>query len=124
MKLLILFETIAKKIKPYQKVGYFLAVIFITLMIIPLIMPTPTEFIGFAITDEYGMFALLGCILLLLFNIVSTVFISMPIMATESESVLTRLKLKVTRFLYFILAMFFVVLTLTVLFLSIRLLRV
>jgi len=124
VNILTLFEVAAVKIKPFQKMSYFLAVIFITLLIVPLIVPTQAEFIGFAISDDYGKFALLGCIWLLLFNLVTNVFINIPIQATESDSTFRRIKLKLARFLYFILAMFFVVLTLTILFLSIRLLRV
>jgi len=124
LNVLVLFETIARKIKPYQKVSYFFAVIFITVFVIVQILPVQAAFIGFDVNNDYGKLGLLGCIWLLLFNMITTVFIDTPKITTKSDSVFTRFKLKVKRFFYFLLAVFFLVLTIIILYLSMRLLRV
>ena len=122
--MLVLFESVAKKIKPYQKISYFIAVVFIIFLAVPVIFPIQAESVGLDFTDGYGKLGLLSCIWLLLLNIVTSIFINIPKAATESDSFFMRIKLKVKRFFYFILALLLIVLTLVILVLSIRLLRV
>jgi len=124
VNLLILLEVIAMRIKPYQKVSYFFTIVFITLIVMTLILPEQAALIGFDMGSDYGKLGLLGCIWLLLFNIVTRVFIDIPKRVNEGGSLFTRCKLKLRRFFYYILALFFVSLTLVVFILSIRLLRV
>lgn len=123
MNTLALFEAIAKKIKPYQKVNYFLAVVFMLFIVMALIFPIQAELISLDVASGYGKLALLGCIWLLLLNIMVSIFIDAPEVITEEHSFFTRYRLKIKRLLYYILAMLFIILTLTILVLSVRLLR-
>ena len=124
MTLLTVFEVIAKKIKPYQNIGYFLVLVFIALLVIPLLLPNQVQFNYLDINDEYGRLGLLACIWILLLNVIVRVFNDIPQKVINKKAIFKLLGYKIKRFFYFILALFFIMLTLVILILTIRLLRV
>ena len=124
MTLLAVFEVIAKKIKPYQNIGYFLVLVFIALLVIPLLFPNQAQFNYLDINNEYGRLGLLACIWILLLNVIVRVFNDIPQKVINKKAIFKLLAYKIKRFFYFILALFFIMLTLVILILSIRLIRV
>lgn len=121
MKLLVLFESIAKTIKPYQKVSNFIA-IFVIIAILA-ILSIQERNVAKEVNSGYGTLLLLSTIWLLLVNLMTTVFSDISHNISDSDSLFKRLKLKLIRSLYFILALFFTLLSLAVIILTIRLLK-
>jgi len=124
LNILTLFEGVAGKMKPYQKFSYLLVVSILLILAIPFIFPNQAEFLHFDISGANGRLGLLATIWLLFLNIIVSLFIDIPKKGDVESTLFLRCKLKMKRFFYFLLAIFFVLLTLVILVLSIRLIRV
>ncbi|HCM48768.1 MAG TPA: hypothetical protein DIS98_15150, partial [Colwellia sp.] len=74
--------------------------------------------------NSYAMLSFVGIIWLLLFNILLSLFHHIPNIDEGSKGIFSRVKIKVQRSCYHLLALLFIALTLVIVFLTVRMLRV
>lgn len=118
--MLDLLAKLATKLQPFRKLSYLLAVILVGIIVTQLLQtssqPQPTS--------PYASLSFIACIWLLLFNLLLSLFDNIPKINTDSQGVFIRIKIKVQRSLYHFFALLFIGLTLVIVFLSLRMLRV
>ncbi len=119
--MLELLEKLSIKLQPFRKLIYLLVAILIVIIVIQLLQ-TPSP--HYQSNNSYAILSFITCIWLLLFNILISTFNNIPSLTNKSLGVVTRLKVKLWRFYYHFLALLFIGLTLVIVFLSIRLLRI
>lgn len=117
--MLELLAKLATKLQPFRKLSYLLAVILVGIIFSQLQQTTSQQ-----PTSPYALLSFIACIWLLLFNILLSLFDNIPKINTDSPGIFIRIKLKVQRILYHFLALLFIGLTLVIVFLSLRVLRV
>ncbi|MCJ8296027.1 MAG: hypothetical protein MJK15_16615 [Colwellia sp.] len=117
--MLDLLAKLATKLQPFRKLSYLLAVILVGIVFSQLQQITSQQ-----PTSPYALLSFIACIWLLLFNILLSLFDNIPKINTDSPGIFIRIKLKVQRSLYHVLALLFIALTLVIVFLSLRMLRV
>ena len=117
--MLDLLAKLATKLQPFRKLSYLLAVILVGIIFSQLQQTTSQQ-----PTSPYALLSFIACIWLLLFNILLSLFDNIPKINTDSPGIFIRIKLKVQRILYHFLALLFIGLTLVIVFLSLRMLRV
>ena len=117
--MLDLLAKLATKLQPFRKLSYLLAVILVGIIFSQLQQTTSQQ-----PTSPYALLSFIACIWLLLFNILLSLFDNIPKINTDSSGIFIRIKLKVQRSLYHVLALLFIALTLVIVFLSLRMLRV
>ena len=117
--MLDLLAKLATKLQPFRKLSYLLAVILVGIIFSQLQQTTSQQ-----PTSPYALLSFITCIWLLLFNILLSLFDNIPKINTDSPGIFIRIKLKVQRSLYHILALLFIGLTIVIVFLSLRMLRV
>ena len=117
--MLDLLAKLATKLQPFRKLSYLLAVILVGIIFSQLQQTTSQQ-----PTSPYALLSFIACIWLLLFNILLSLFDNIPKINTDSPGIFIRIKLKVQRILYHFLALLFIGLTLVIVFLSLRVLRV
>jgi hypothetical protein len=122
--MLVIFERIANRLKPYQVLGYFLMFVSIVFFILPGVFPDIVQFSFLYANNEYGRLGLLSCLWILLLNISVMVFNDLPQRDISNITFFKRWAYKVQRFFYSILAILFIILTLAILLLTVRFLRV
>jgi len=118
-----MLEILAKlsvKLLPFRKLIY-LAMIILVGIIITQLLQTPSQTQP---SNTFSIFSLVGLIWLLLFNILLSIFHNIPRIGDDSKSRLSRFKIKVKRCFYHFLALLFIGLTLVIVFLSVRMLRI
>lgn len=118
--MLDVLSKLAVKLKPLQKLSYVLIAILAAIIIFQLNQPSSLQ------TDKsnsYAFFSFLTCIWLLLFNLLIAIFDNVPVISSDKQAIFSRIKSKVRRGFYHFLALLFVALTLIIIFLSIRMLR-
>ena len=108
-------------LKPFKKVTHLLVASLVVVIVIQL-KQSPTY--NLQATNPIAIFSFLACIWLLLLNLLISLFDNIPVKKTEKTGFFSRLKSKVHRGFYQFIALLFIALTLTIIFLSIRLLRV
>ena len=117
--MLDLLAKLATKLQPFRKLSYLLAVILVGIIFSQLQQTTSQQ-----PTSPYALLSFIACIWLLLFNILLSLFDNIPKINTDSPGIFIRIKLKVQRSLYHVVALLFIALTLVIVFLSLRMLRV
>jgi len=118
-----MLEILAKlsgKLLPFRKLIY-LAMIILVGVIITQLLQTPSPLKS---SNAVGILSLVGLIWLLLFNILLSIFHNIPRIDNDSNSRLSRVKIKVKRGVFHVLALLFVGLTLVIILLSVRMLRI
>lgn len=119
--MLELLEKLATKLQPFRKLSYLLAsilvgVIFVQLLQAPLQYEQPNDF--------YAILSFIACIWLLLFNILISIFDNIPSASNNTLGMVARFKIKLQLAFYQLLALLFIGLTLVIIFITIRLLRI
>ncbi len=118
-----MLEILAKlsaKLQPFRKLTYLVMALLVGFIVTQLLQtPSPSQSI-----NPYTMLSFLGIIWLLLFNILLLLFHNIPRVEEGSKGIFTRVKIKVQRSFYHFLALLFIGLTLVIVFLSVRMLRV
>ena len=118
--MLDVLSKLAVKLKPFQKLSYVLIVLLAVTIIFQLNQPSSLQVDK---SNSYAFFSFLTCIWLLLFNLLIAMFDNIPLINNDNKGIISRIKNKVRRGFYHFLALLFVVLTLVIIFLSIRMLR-
>lgn len=117
-----MLEILAKlsgKLLPFRKLIYLAMIILVGVIITQLLQaPSPSK-----PSNAVSILSLVGLIWLLLFNILLSTFYNIP-RADDIESRLALVKIKVKRCFYHFLAILFIGLTLVIIFLSVRMLRI
>jgi len=113
-------EKLATKLQPLRKLSYLLIVLLV-IGIITLLLQDPTN--DQLSTNSYTVLSFVGCIWLLLFNLLLSIFTNIPSTGNQL-SMFKRLQVKIQRCFYHILAILFIGLTLLIIFLTIRMLRI
>jgi len=111
---------IAEKLQCFRKLTYLLAVLLVGFILTQL-LATPSSAQS---SSSYAMLSFIGVIWLILFNILLSLFHNIPTNNEESKGVLSRVKIKIQRSFYHLLALLFIGLTLMIVFLSIRMFRI
>jgi hypothetical protein len=109
------------KLQPLRKLSYVLGAIFIT-VIISQLFQKPAQL--HQVDNSYTILSFVSCIWLLLFNILILTFKEVPSVNKVTSGIISRFKIKVQRAFYHLLALLFVGLSLTIIILTIRLLRI
>lgn len=118
--MLQILTKLAEKLQPFRKFTYFVALLLVGVIVTQLLQtPSPTHPVY-----PYAILSFVACIWLLLLNILLSIFHNIPVDNAPSKSMFFRLKIKVQRCFYHLLALLFLGLTLVIIFLSIRMLRV
>lgn len=118
--MLELLGRLSVKLQPLRKLSYILGAIFVAVIITQLLQtPSPQQ----QLSNPYAALSFVACIWLLLFNILILTFKSIPIADKHSLGIIARFKNKLQRAFYHFLALLFIVLTLVIMFLTIRMLR-
>ena len=108
------------KLQPLRKISILLSVILLAIIVTQLLGPSSYP----KTNTTFELFSFVTLIWLLLFNLLLSLFQSIPSIDKERDRILARIKIKVQRSLYQLLAVFFVGLTLVIIFLSVRMLRI
>lgn len=108
------------KLQPFRRLSY-LAAALLAGVIVTLLLQTPLPMQS---TNTFSMLSFLGFIWLLLFNILLSIFHNIPRVDESSNGSFMRVKIKVQRCFYHLLALLFIGLTLVIIFLTVRILRV
>lgn len=119
--MLEILAKLAMWLKPFKKVIHLLVVTLVVLIVVQL-KQSPSY--DLRATNPLAIFSFLACIWLLLLNLLISLFENIPVKKTEKTGIFSRLKSKACRGVYQFIALLFIALTLTIIFLSIRLLRV
>ena len=118
-----MLEILAKlsgKLLPFRKLIYLAMVLLVGVIIIQLLqIPSPAK-----PSNAFSILSLVGLIWLLLFNILLSTFHNIPRIDDDTKSRLALVKIKVKRCFYYFLAILFIGLTLVIIFLSVRMLRI
>ena len=118
-----MLEILAKlsgKLLPFRKLIYLAMIILVGVIITQLLQaPSPSK-----PSNTVSILSLVGLIWLLLFNILLSTFHNIPRVDDDTKSRLTLVKIKVKRGVFHVLALLFVGLTLVIIFLSVRMLRI
>ena len=118
-----MLEILAKlsgKLLPFRKLIYLTMIILVGVIITQLLQaPSPSK-----PSNAVSILSLVGLIWLLLFNILLSTFHNIPRVDDDTKSRLTLVKIKVKRGVFHVLALLFVGLTLVIIFLSVRMLRI
>ena len=118
-----MLEILAKlsgKLLPFRKLIYLAMIILVGVIITQLLQaPSPSK-----PSNAVSILSLVGLIWLLLFNILLSTFHNIPRVDDDTKSRLTLFKIKVKRGVFHVLALLFVGLTLVIIFLSVRMLRI
>jgi hypothetical protein len=118
--MLEILEKLSVKLLPFRKLIYLAMIILVGVMITQLLQtPSPTQ-----ASNTFSILSLIGLIWLLLFNILLSIFHNIPKSDNDSKSRLALVKIKVKRCFYHVLAILFIGLTLVIIFLSVRMLRI
>ncbi len=118
--MLEILEKLSVKLLPFRKLIYFALIILVGVMITQLLQtPSATHS-----SNTFSILSLVGFIWLLLLNILLSIFHNIPKIEGNSNSRLSRVKIKVKRGGFHVLALLFVGLTLVIIFLSVRMLRI
>lgn len=107
-------------LKPYQKLTYFFA----TLILINLVYQFVFLESSMQADDKATMFSLLGLIWLVLVNLMLQIFIEIPEKTQGARSVLAWIKHKLHQMLYYILSFLFIGLSISLIILSFKMMRV
>jgi len=111
---------LADKLHPFRKLIYLLAALLVGVIVTQLLIKSSPE----QSSSSYAMLSFMGVIWLLLFNILILLFHNIPDHNEESKGVLSRVKIKIQRTFYHFFALLFIGLTLMIVFLSVRMLRI
>jgi len=111
---------LAEKLQPFRKLTYLLAAILVGIIVTQL-LTTPSSAQS---SNSYAMLSFIGVIWLILLNILLSLFHKIPALNEESKGVFSRVKIKIQRSFYHLFALLFIGLTLMIVFLSIRMLRI
>jgi len=117
--MLELLGKLSVKLQPLRKLSYILGAVFLSVIIFELLQPSSLQ-----LGNHYAILSFVGCIWLLLFNILISIFDNIPSAREKPLGVLTGIKIKLQRIFYQLLALLFLGSTLVIIFLTIRLLRV
>jgi len=117
--MLELLANLSKKLQPLRKLSYFLLTILVVGIVIYLQLPTSSQ----QGSSSYAIFSFVACIWLLLFNLLLSIFDNVPRL-DKQISKFKLLKIKIQRYMYQLLAVLFVGLTLVIIFLTVRMLRI
>lgn len=118
--MLEILEKLSSKLQPFRKLTYILAALLVAVIVTQLLQTSlPTQS-----TSPTAMLSFVGLIWLLLFNILLSLFHNLPKNDEGSKGMVTRAKIKLQRSLYYLLALLFIGLTLVIVFLSVRMLRI
>jgi hypothetical protein len=109
------------KLHPLRKLSYVLGAIFLT-VIISQLFQKPLQL--HQADNSYTIFSFISCIWLLLFNILILIFKEIPTISKDTSGIISRFKNKIQRAFYHLVALLFVGLSLTIIILTIRLLRI
>ena len=116
-----LLSKLSVKLKPFRKLTHLLSVIFISVIIYQL-FGVPSNQVH--LNSPYAMLSFIACIWLLLINLLISMFANIPTANTRGIGMIARFKIKALRIFYRLLALLFITLTLVIIFLSVRLLRI
>jgi len=118
--MLEILEKLSGKLQPLRKLSYLLITALVIGIVIYL-LKTPSY--SHQSTNSFAILSFVCCIWLLLFNLLLSIFNNIP--STDNQvAMFKRLKIKIQRFFYHLLAILFIVLTLVIVFLTIRMLRI
>lgn len=118
--MLEILSKISIKLQPFRKLSYLLAALLISVIVTQLLQ-TPSQTQS---TNPYAILSFVACIWLLLFNLLLALFYNIPRVDENSKGMFVRIKIKMLRSLYHLLALLFIGLTLVIVFLSVRMLRI
>ena len=118
--MLKILVALAEKLQPLRKLTYILAVLLVGVIFTQL-LTTPSYSLS---NSSYAMFSFVGVIWLILFNILLSLFHKIPTLNEESKGMFSRVKIKIQRSFYHFFAILLIGLTLMIVFLSIRMLRI
>ncbi|PKG85727.1 hypothetical protein CXF85_02745 [Colwellia sp. 75C3] len=111
---------LSAKLQPLRKLTYLVMALLIGIIVTQL-LETPSPFPS---KNSYAMLSFMGIIWLLLFNILLSLFHNIPTLDVGSKGIFKRVKIRVQRSCYHLLALIFIGLTLVIVFLTVRMLRV
>jgi hypothetical protein len=111
---------IAEKLQPFRKLTYLLAALLVGIIITQL-LTTPSSAQS---SNAFAMLSFIGVVWLILFNILLSLFHNIPVHNAESKRVFSTVKIKIQRSFYHFFALLFIGLTLLIIFLSIRMIRI
>jgi uncharacterized membrane protein len=117
-----MLEVLAKlssKLQPLRKVTYLVIALLVGVIVAQLLQASSVM----QSSNAYAMLSFLGIIWLLLFNILLSLFYNIPNVDEGSKRMFSRVKIKVQRGCYHLLALLFIGLALVIVFLTIRMLR-
>ncbi len=117
--MLEILSKLSSKLQPLRKLTYLVMALLVGVIVTQLLQ-TPSAMQS---TNSYAMLSFVGIIWLLLFNILLSLFYNIPTVDENSKGMFARVKIKVQRSLYHFLALLFIGLTLVIVFLTIRILR-
>lgn len=118
--MLALLSKMAIRLQPYRKLSYFLGFILIVFIISRLFQKPLLN----QVSSPYAILSFVGCIWLILFNLLLSLFDNVPCINDNVDGVITRFKIRIQRGIYHFLSIIFVGLTTVILWLSFRLLRI
>jgi len=119
--MLELLGKLSVKLQPLRKLSYILGVIFLSVIIFEFL---PVDSQQQQLDSPYAILSFIACIWLLLFNILISIFDNVPSANNKSLGVFARFKIKLQRTFYHLLALLFIGLTLVIIFLTVRILRI
>jgi uncharacterized membrane protein len=111
---------IAEKLQPFRQLTYLLAALLVGIIITQL-LTTPSSAQS---SSSFAMLSFIGVIWLILFNILLSLFHNIPAHNEESKGVFSCVKIKIQRIFYNLFALLFIGLTLMIVFLSIKMIRI
>jgi hypothetical protein len=117
--MLALLTKISKTLFPYRWINYILLSFFVILITTQLLFFPSVQ----QVNNNYLSLSFLCCLWLILSHLIIITFNDIPGTSHDKYSWLVRCKIKIKRAGYYLLSLFFVVLSVVILFLSLRLFR-
>jgi hypothetical protein len=111
---------VSNTLKPFHKLIHFIALIIIFKILYQFLFTTEPANPG----NKEGMYSLLVVIWLLLINVMLHVFTKIPEKKSKAPFILSRIINKLHYFLYYILSLLFIGLSVTLIILSFKMMRV
>lgn len=109
---------LSKILAPYRWLSFALVAVFLAVIIyVNLYLPLSEQ-------NLYNLPCILAIIWIAAFNVAIAIFDKAPLIPTEKQSLVARLKGRLTRFFYYVVVFGFIILTLAIILLSLRFLGI
>ena len=115
-----IFVKLSIRLKPYYKLIHLLALLVIVNLLYQFLFSTePSQ-----IEDKGAMLSLLALVWLALINLMLNIFTQTPEKQQKEQSLIIRIKTKLNHMLYYILSLIFICLSIALIILSFKMIRV